>query len=120
MSNIRTLSRVSKLPSDSVPIHKSIEILDRKGMDVLSTGSTKQWKDYIDETENTICGRKPLAVLLHTIEQVSDGRMIQNGFKNLADRTSWGKLQWIGYTQSSKARTVTDSSVSYASGYAVI
>lgn len=86
---------------------------------MLSTGSSKQWDKYIEDTENTICGRKPLSVLLHTIEQVSSDRMIQNGFTDASERDSWGKLRWIGYTQSSKATTIADSSVSYASGFAI-
>ncbi|KAF5101649.1 hypothetical protein D0Z00_000723 [Geotrichum galactomycetum] len=46
-------------------------------------------------------------------------RMVQNGFADTAQRSTWGKLQWIGYAQSSKAKTISDSSVSYASGYAI-
>lgn len=88
-------------------------------MDVLSSGSTKEWDDYIDETENTICGRKPLSILLHTIEQVANDRMVLNGFSSPAEKDQWAKLQWIGYSQSSKAILLNDSSVSYASGYAV-
>lgn len=89
-------------------------------MTVLSTGSIKEWNTYIDDTENTICGRKPLSVLLHTIGNVTNDRMIQNGFADSSERNSWGKLQWIGYTQSSKAKSISDSSVSYASGYAIV
>lgn len=118
-SVIAELGQGYKLSPDSTPIYKSIEYLDRKGMAVLSAGSTKAWNDYIEDTDNTICGRKPLSVLLHTIENLSDTRMVQNGFTDTAQRSSWGKLQWIGYVQSSKAKTISDSSVSYASGYAI-
>lgn len=120
ISSLETLRSGFKVLAEGTPIYKSIEYLDRKAMEVLSTGSPQEWEDYLDETENTICGRKPLAVLLQSIEQSSSGRMLQNGFADSAERDSWGKLQWIGYTQSSKARTINDSSVSYASGFAVL
>lgn len=121
LSDVRTLSRISKIPAGSVPIYKSIEYLDRKGMQVLSTGSIEQWKEYMAETENTICGSKPLSVLLQTIAHITSKRSLQNGTSNGASSdVSRGKLQWIGYTQSSKASSISDSSVSYASGYAAL
>ena len=119
LTKIESFERGYKLVPGHTPIYKSIEYLDRNGMKVLSTGSSDEWEEYMSETENTICGRKPLSVLLFTIEQVSKGRMTLNGFADSAERDSWGKLQWIGYAQSSKAKTATDSSVSYASGFAV-
>lgn len=95
--------RKSSQTDSHVPIYKSIEYLDRAGMRAASSGSYKVWNDYLKATENTICGRTPLGILIKTIE--------------LSD--SDGKLQWMGYTQSSQVTDLADSSVSYASGYAV-
>lgn len=86
-----------------VPIYKSIEYLDKLGMKVASTGSYHKFNDYMKQTENTICGRKPLAIVLKASE---DAEITTN-------------LKWIGYSQSSKVIDTSDSSVSYASGFAV-
>lgn len=48
-------------------IHKSIEVLDRMGMDIIETGDPDSFKQYLSETDNTICGRHPISVFLHVI-----------------------------------------------------
>ncbi|VVT48605.1 uncharacterized protein SAPINGB_P001861 [Magnusiomyces paraingens] len=106
--------------SDKTPIYKSIEYLDRKAMEVLSTGSIDQWNEYMDLTENTICGRRPFSSLLHCLNSASKKRLPMNGFASEHERDTWGKLQWIGYAQSGKVHSLKDYSVSYTSGYAVI
>lgn len=110
-SDLKMLSRSHRISKDDVPIYKSIEILDKLGMDAASTGSYDKFNEYIEETENTICGRHPLAILLKTVENVK-----KNGNSVGSD---YGSLKWIGYAQSSPAIDVSDSSVSYASGFAV-
>lgn len=118
--NHESSGKEKKSSSTSTPIYKSIEYLDRKGMEVLSTGSIDEWDEYISKTKNTICGRKPLSVLLNCLDKSSRERLPMNGFKSSEERDSWGKLKWIGYAQSSQARELRESSVSYSSGYAVI
>lgn len=90
-------SRSSNLP---VPIYKSIEMLDKLGMEYISALNCDDWKKYLRTTRNTICGAKPLTTLVSLLEGL-------------------GKVEWVGYSQSSKARSVLDTSVSYAAGYAV-
>lgn len=46
-------------------IHKSIEALDKMGMDIIETGDPDAFKQYLLEYDNTICGRHPISVLLH-------------------------------------------------------
>lgn len=46
-------------------IHKSIEALDRMGMDIIETGDPDAFKRYLLEFDNTICGRHPISVFLH-------------------------------------------------------
>lgn len=101
-SDLRDLSRISKIDS-KVPIYKGIEILDKLGMTTASTGSYKKWSEYLEYTDNTICGRIPLGILILVLELAQ----------------SSGRLQWIGYSQSSSVKDIYDSSVSYASGYAI-
>ena len=47
------------------PIHKSIEALDRMGMDIIETGDPVAFKRYLQEFDNTICGRHPISVFMH-------------------------------------------------------
>ncbi|GME75391.1 unnamed protein product [Ambrosiozyma monospora] len=108
IENIKELSYRSKIPSSSLKIHESIEALDKKAMEVASIGSYAKFKKYIYATENTICGAKPLSILMALMEP------------SLTEDTKDGQFKWIGYTQSSKVVSPSDSSVSYASGYAVI
>lgn len=112
-----TASKLKELSFDSddqaaleVPIYKSIEYLDKRAMQVASTGSYKDWREYIKSTGNTICGQKPIAIMLAALELYQEA----NGN---AEPLSFN---WIGYKQSSHARSVDDSSVSYASGYVVL
>lgn len=46
-------------------IYKSIEVLDKMGMDIIETGDPDAFKLYLSETDNTICGRHPISVFLH-------------------------------------------------------
>ncbi|KAK2981411.1 hypothetical protein RJ640_027668, partial [Escallonia rubra] len=46
-------------------IHKSIEALDKMGMEIIETGDPDAFKRYLLDTDNTICGRHPISVFLH-------------------------------------------------------
>lgn len=35
------------------------------GMDIIETGDPVAFKEYLQEYENTICGRHPISVFLH-------------------------------------------------------
>lgn len=49
-------------------IYKSIEALDKMGMEIIETGDPDEFKQYLLETDNTICGRHPISVFLHVSE----------------------------------------------------
>ncbi|CAL9233997.1 unnamed protein product, partial [Arabidopsis halleri] len=83
-------------------IHKSIEALDKKGMDIIDTGDPDAFKKYLLEFENTICGRHPISIFLHMLKHSS----------------SKIKINFLRYEQSSQCQTMRDSSVSYASAAA--
>lgn len=86
-------------------IYESIEKLDRLGMDAIETCKPNVFKDYLQEYNNTICGRNPIVVLLNAIKYLS------NSNKNLNFN-----FKFLNYAQSSKCRSQRDSSVSYAAG----
>lgn len=85
-------------------IHKSIEALDKLGMEIIETGDPDKFKQYLLETDNTICGRHPISVFLH---------MLRNCSTKI-------KVKFLRYEQSSPCKSMKDSSVSYASAAAKV
>lgn len=85
-------------------IYKSIEALDRMGMEIIETGDADAFKKYLSEYGNTICGRHPISVFLH---------MLKNSSTKI-------KIEFLRYEQSSQCKTKRDSSVSYASAAAKV
>ncbi|ODV95126.1 hypothetical protein PACTADRAFT_49874 [Pachysolen tannophilus NRRL Y-2460] len=110
LKKIISLNYSSNINSN-FPIYKSIEMLDKEAMKVISSGSYKDWKDYIAYTGNTVCGERPIGVLLNIIEKYKK-------LKGISGKQ--GNFKWLGYAQSGSVVDVDDSSVSYASGYCVI
>ncbi|XP_051151169.1 uncharacterized protein LOC127265431 [Andrographis paniculata] len=80
-------------------IYEAIEEMDKMGMKLIETGDPDAFKQYLTETQNTICGRHPISVFLHML-------------KNCSTKIKIGFLQ---YEQSSQCTSMRDSSVSYAS-----
>lgn len=86
------------------PIYKSIEVLDRMGMEIIETGDADTFKEYLLKYDNTICGRHPISVFLH---------MLRNCSTKI-------KINFLWYEQSSQCKSMRDSSVSYASAAAKV
>eukprot|EP00741_Cyanophora_paradoxa_P013359 tig00020684_g12901.t1 len=84
------------------PIHASIEALDRAGMELIARRDTAGFAEYLKKTQNTICGRHPIAVFLNAMD---------------ACRSSYA-VRFVDYAQSSKVTDKRDSSVSYAAALA--
>lgn len=82
-------------------IYQSIEDLDRQGMELIESLDTKGFYTYLDRYSNTICGRKPIGILLNILNHI---------------RTEKTTFKFHQYAQSSKCRNSSDSSVSYAAG----
>ena len=82
-------------------IADSIEALDRAGMAHIEAQDTAGFAAYQRQFRNTICGRHPIAVLLHALAE--------------ARGTQAHVCKFVRYAQSSRARSAGDSSVSYAS-----
>ncbi|CAI7772158.1 unnamed protein product, partial [Closterium sp. NIES-53] len=94
-------SRFRFTPYDKThgPIHKAIEAMDREGMAAIEGGGAKAFRDYIERTGNTVCGRHPIGVLLQMAELCP----------------SPPSIRFVKYEQSSHCHSMRDSSVSYAS-----
>jgi AmmeMemoRadiSam system protein B len=88
---------------DSIPIHSYIEQLDRQGMDLIERQEPGAFAAYLKQTRNTICGRHAIAVWMRATS--SDDDHLQ--------------VKFVHYEQSSQAKSLSDSSVSYAAAVAV-
>jgi AmmeMemoRadiSam system protein B len=71
-------------------------------MELIEKNDTKGFDQYIQKTENTICGEFPIRILMHTI----------NNSKNYQNITT----KFVRYDQSDKVKSFNGSSVSYAAG----
>ncbi len=93
--------RFGYMPHDKAagPVFKFVEAMDREGMRIIESGDARAFQRYIAETQNTICGRHPIAVLLHMLD---------------ACATPGLRARFTAYAQSSRAVSTADSSVSYA------
>ncbi|KAF2110368.1 MEMO1 family [Lophiotrema nucula] len=101
--NLRSSSAV---PS-SWPIHKSIAAVDQESMDAVETGSHEEFVGQLERTGNTVCGRHPIGVFMAAVE-AAEG--MQEGS---------GVFRFVRYERSGLVESVRDSSVSYASAFAV-
>lgn len=91
----------------SPEIWESIEALDRQGMKCVESGEHEVFSSYLKRTRNTICGRHPIGVMMAA-------------FENQELLPGKGKFRFIRYEQSSKVRQASDSSVGYASAFAMV
>eukprot|EP00515_Schizochytrium_aggregatum_P001751 CAMPEP_0202068332 /NCGR_PEP_ID=MMETSP0963-20130614/54929_1 /ASSEMBLY_ACC=CAM_ASM_000494 /TAXON_ID=4773 /ORGANISM="Schizochytrium aggregatum, Strain ATCC28209" /LENGTH=169 /DNA_ID=CAMNT_0048635051 /DNA_START=44 /DNA_END=553 /DNA_ORIENTATION=+ len=91
--------RYQRYKQEDGPIHASIEQLDRRGMALIEKQDIPAFDSYLRETQNTICGRHPIGVLLNM----------------LAASQLHAEISFTRYAQSSPCQRMTDSSVSYAS-----
>lgn len=80
-------------------------------MSEIETGSHDRFADYLKKTHNTICGRHPIGVIMAAIEVLEREAPLPHGK---------GKFRFVRYEQSSKVKEPSDSSVSYASAFAII
>lgn len=95
--------RYTRLDRRSEYIWQSIERLDREGMSIIESGDHSAFCSYIRRTENTVCGRHAIGILMCALKYC----------ERHSDRLF--TTRFVKYDQSSKCVTLTDSSVSYAS-----
>lgn len=110
-TEIEMLTARSKLSHHQIDVWQSIELLDKMAMKVLSDNNNdakyNAWKQYLDITGNTICGARPIAVILSALNSlhVPTGKTV---------------FEWPNYSQSSQVKNLDEGSVSYAAGYAIL
>ncbi|CAG9537608.1 unnamed protein product [Cercopithifilaria johnstoni] len=100
-------SRFRFMPHDSstdVPIYEQIAAMDKQGMDAISNLNPAAFGEYLKRTQNTICGRNPISVILYAVEY----------FRQM--NSYLAEFVFLKYAQSNQSRSLNDSSVSYAAG----
>ncbi|KAJ4358872.1 hypothetical protein N0V95_002651 [Ascochyta clinopodiicola] len=103
-TNLKSNSRVAS----DYPIHESIAAVDKESMDAVEAGSHREFLQQLRDTGNTVCGRHPIGVFLAAVEKaegLGDGK---------------GRFKFVRYERSSLVEDISDSSVSYASAFAVL
>lgn len=100
-TNLRSSSKIAA----NWPIHESIAQVDRESMDAVESGRHKVFLEQLRESGNTVCGRHPIGVFMAAAEKLVEGK---------------GKMKFVRYERSGLVEDVEDSSVSYASAFAVL
>lgn len=93
-------------------IYEYIEWLDRQGMEKISLQDPGAFAKYMKQYKNTICGRYPIGVYLYAIQK-GVGRSNNSGSSSNSSEEI--ELEFVKYAQSSKVKSMYESSVSYAS-----
>lgn len=91
-------------------LHESIKILDEQAMAAVETGIHDNFLKNLRQTGNTVCGRHPIGVMMAAMEALNKEN----------PEGPQAKFKLVNYDRSSKAAVGSDSSVSYASFYAVV
>ena len=89
---------------EGVPIWQHVENLDKRGMGLIQKNDIEGFHDYIEETNNTICGQYPIRILMNTLKYSKSEAL----------------TKFVKYAQSEKVQTKDDTSVSYASSLTYI
>lgn len=98
-----SLRQTDKTPK-SPPIHESIKQVDFECIAACESGSHDDWLAVLEETQNTVCGRHPIGIIMAAMETLNGA----------------GKFKFVKYDRSSECTTIMDSSVSYCSAFAVV
>ncbi|KAH8744922.1 MEMO1 family [Diaporthe sp. PMI_573] len=100
LDQLRVLSR--RAADTETPIHEGIKVLDELAMEAVASGEHDKFVENLKVTKNTVCGRHPIGVTMAAMEAVGAG-----------------PFQFLRYERSSLVERLDDSSVSYASFYAI-
>lgn len=105
--------RLKKQPTNP-KICESIGRVDKMCMDTVEGGDAEEWWAVLRRTGNTVCGRHPIGVVMCALDILEQQRgEEEDGMKK-------GRFKFVRYERSSEVKYVGNSSVSYASAFAVL
>ncbi|TRX91412.1 hypothetical protein FHL15_007636 [Xylaria flabelliformis] len=111
VKNLTSLTYKTRKPTDP-PIHESIKLLDQLAIDAIAGGHHDDFINNLRATKNTVCGRHPIGVTMAALEALAQD-------SSDADKDKY-KFKFVQYQRSSLVEVFSDSSVSYASAYAIV
>mmetsp|Transcript_23867 Transcript_23867/g.54331 ORF Transcript_23867/g.54331 Transcript_23867/m.54331 type:complete len:336 (+) Transcript_23867:2-1009(+) len=94
---------------EAAPLNAKIETLDRQGMELIEAQDSPGFRRYLENCQNTICGRNPIAILLEILRQRPQ----------MFPSCPQLRCEFVHYSQSQTMPTrpsANDSCVSYAAG----
>lgn len=109
VGQLQSLGRKTPRPTGP-PIHESIKQVDHLAMDAVESGDHDRFVDNLSHTKNTVCGRHPIGVVMAALEELAREKPEEGKYR----------FKFVQYQRSSLVEDVNDSSVSYASAYAII
>lgn len=80
-------------------------------MDAVEAGGHEGFLRVLRETGNTVCGQHPIGVVMAAVEALREKGEVEDGK---------GRFSFVRYERSGLVEGVGESSVSYASAFAVI
>lgn len=104
------------------PIHESIKKVDEYCMQAVESGEPGRFLGALRETGNTVCGRHPITVVMAALEAVREQRRESTGGEGGEGQRGQGngRFRFVRYERSGLVHGIGDSSVSYASAFAVL
>ncbi|OTB05684.1 hypothetical protein M426DRAFT_319673 [Hypoxylon sp. CI-4A] len=109
VDQLESLGRRTPKPTNP-PIHASIEKIDRLAMEAVESGDHDNFLGNLRHTRNTVCGRHPIGVVMAALEELAKEKPEEGKHR----------FNFVRYERSSDVKEISDSSVSYASAYAII
>ncbi|KAI0441999.1 MEMO1 family [Xylaria telfairii] len=109
VDSLTSLTYKVRKPTDP-PIHESIRLLDQLAMDSIASGHHDNFVNNLKKTKNTVCGRHPIGVTMAALEVLAQDN----------NDTDKYQFKFVQYQRSSLVEVFSDSSVSYASAYAIV
>jgi MEMO1 family protein len=106
-----SLSSSKRKPKGGPEIHESIAQLDKLSIEAVESGIHAKFSDNMKSTGNTVCGRHPIGVIMAGLEYLRNEQ---------SKGEDWGRFKFVRYERSSDAVDHNDSSVSYASAFAIV
>ena len=85
-------------------------------MGAVESGKRKDFLGVLEQTGNTVCGRHPISVFMAAVEALEAQ---QNSSGETAASDGKRRMRFVRYERSGEVMNVKESSVSYASAFAV-
>lgn len=101
-------------------IHESISACDKACMSAIACGKPEAFLAVLRNTGNTVCGRHPIGVIMAAIQEMEHAAGGGDGDGDGDADVARGRFNFTRYERSSDAISISDSSVSYVSAYAVL